>query len=431
MQKEPGQTGAELTERLLLAIGQPLLNRDARNAAVRAYTALEPAHLRLAAAERRYDDSMDPSGLQEAVWVFDDLISDPLWEEMPAIRRSTCQNRVSRILQELYQLDGENSTLRRAIALSREAVAAARLALELLGDPEDTLHGFGDMVAESGGPPPTVLSPESADEAAKTRRQVAAILPDAEQALGEQLSTAFDHDQDQSVIDEAVTVLRDAANRADALDRNQQLRLEVTLSGALLLRFKVFGDHEDAVAMVAAAERAVGIESSPKALDALGCCLLARAELPGHEDDVDDAVRVLDDAVQADPANPWLMTNLGVALNARFARSGRIHDGERALATLDAAASAVPQQAPDRARIEQNRQSVRYRLGERLHDRPLSDRPTVDDGLPAADSVAAARELLSRTPAGARSRPARLGALAHSLIRRFERGLHLPDLEEA
>ena len=85
------------------------------------------------------------------------------------------------------------------------------------------------------------------------RASVAACESGARHALGAHLSAAFDRRADREVIDRAV----DALERAWALRPSS--RVAVHLGAALLLRFKTFGDMDDANAAVAATREAADL----------------------------------------------------------------------------------------------------------------------------------------------------------------------------
>ncbi|MGW7414897.1 CHAT domain-containing protein [Streptomyces sp. NPDC054863] len=439
---------ASFEEEMRLTAGLPLLEPEARHRAVRAVPVVDRLFRRIAAAERRYYDAADPSGLEEADWGFEDLAKRSEWADASPYRRSLVLRRVSAISLERYQHAGGVQELRRAGEFAREAVAEARGCHRLTGTPEESVDALRSLWQRYAGQSVdaqqevTVPPREVAVQAAHSARAiVAAVLPAALVTLGLQLQVAFDADREPALIDEAVEVLTEAAD--DPLSESDT---SAKLASALLLRFKAFGDPADAETMVDAARRALEHERSAPALDALGTCLIARAELPGHPEDSAEAVSLLEEAVRAAPASPWIRANLATALSAQYARHGRIQDAERSLALTESALAELPSSAPDVARLRQNALAQRSDLGRR-HARAAGagkgpgaatgsvtgtasgsvSRTPSEPG----DAIEDARLLLAATPAGARARPARFGGLAHSLLEEFRETLSLTTLDEA
>jgi CHAT domain-containing protein len=241
-----------------------------------------------------------------------------------------------------------------------------------------------------------------AEEATGTaRRECRDLLPPASRLLARQLIAAFERERDRATLDRALAALEEDGNAP---------RTDFVRGEALLLRFKAFGERADADAACAALERALesgGEDLRAEALDGLGCALVARSELPGCERDLDRAIEAFEGAVALRPDFPWFRANLGVGLRARSDRDGDRADAERAAALKEEALREIPETAPDRRRLEYNTRGT------------------------SAAGTAAARELLDRTPAGARGRPARLAALADALLLDFSISLKVTELDEA
>ncbi|WP_055617841.1 CHAT domain-containing protein [Streptomyces phaeochromogenes] len=416
---------------LLLATTQPLLDDDAATRAVSAHPVVLQATRHIGAAEERYDQNKDPSRLKEAQWLFEKLIGHPAWADEWAYGRALLLSKVSGMTLESFQLTGDERELHRAGELAREAVHAARRCVELMGSEDDARAALRAMM-QRHTPIPEPAAPDELTAAMRDeRRVVASVLPTALLALGSQLTVAFEICAEHAVIDEAVTVLTEAedSSAAAAQDTPDRSTSCVRLTGALLLRFKHYGDPADACAMVDMARRAVAHDRSATALDALGCCLIARAELPGHQQDAAEAVEVLEEAVHQARAWPWARGSLAVALAGRYRLHGRIRDAERSLALTESAMADIPASAPDLARLQQNAMGMREALRERRTT--VTPTGTAEPGSGADSRVDAARQLLADTPAGARSQPVRLGGLAHSLCEQVERTLDLRALAEA
>ncbi|MGW3291087.1 CHAT domain-containing protein [Streptomyces sp. NPDC001002] len=424
-------TPAPLEALLLLANTQPLLAQDAVTRAVAAHPVVLRAARRIGQAEEHYDRDKDVSRLREAWWIFEELLRHPAWADVWAYGRALLLADVSRMTLENFQLTGDEGELHRAGELAHEAVGEARRCVELMGSEDDARAALRTM-AQRRATPSSPEPPDGLGAAMRAeRRVVASVLPTALLALGTQLTVAFEVGAERTVIDEAVTVLTEAEDSSAAAadgtsDRSTSC---VRLASALLLRFKNYGVPTDASAMVDVARRAVAHDRSATALDTLGCCLIARAELHGHQQDAAEAVEVLEEAVRRAPGWPWARSSLAVALARRYRAHGVVQDAERSLALTESAMADIPASAPDLARLRQNRMAMREALGQ--------PHPTVTPTKAAelhsgADSrVDAARRLLAATPAGARSRPARLGGLAHSLCEQAEQTLDLGVLTEA
>ncbi|MFE9651148.1 CHAT domain-containing protein [Streptomyces sp. NPDC006365] len=424
-------TEVTLEALLHLATAQPLLDPGAATRAVSAHPVVARAAQHIGQVEKQYDEDGDPSRLKEARWIFEKLLGHPAWADEWAYGRALLLAKVSEMTLESFQLTGDERELRRAGELAHQAVDAGRRCVSLMGSEDDARAAFGTLVQRHAttpaAEPPDELIAAMRDE----RRILASVLPTALHALGGQLTVAFDHGAEHAVIDEAVTVLTEAESSSAAAAQGPPDRSTscVRLTAALLLRFKHYGDPADAVAMVDVARRAVAHDRSAAALDALGCCLIARAELPGHQQDAAEAVEVLEEAVRQTPGSPWVRGNLAVALAGRYRLHGVVQDAERSLALTESAMADIPSSAPDLARLQQNAMGMQEVL--------RKPRPAIAPKGPAepdsgTDSgVEAARRLLAITPAEARSRPARLGSLAHSLCKQAEQTLDLKVLAEA
>ncbi|MFC4536938.1 CHAT domain-containing protein [Sphaerisporangium dianthi] len=395
---------------------QPLLGEERRIEAARAYADLLPDITRAHEAERRYDDSADPSGLEESMWAYRRAAGRPSWAALAPERRGDLAARQSKVARERYETGGDPADLDLAVSLAREAVAAGREAAGHAGTERDVERILLAMASALGL---RSLPPETAADIARARRGASRVLPDALTSLGSHLTAAFDREHGRATGDQAVQALLEA--RALTSGGDLAARVRRRLAETLLMRFKVYGDPADAGDMVAAARDGMvpeGHADRAEAQDCLGTVLLNRSELPGHEDDLDEAVEALEEAVRLRPRDPWSKTNLGAALGRRFKRAGRLGDAERSAELNQAALALIPAGAPDRARVEQNLQAIRAELAAA--------------GAPAGDDrVQAARRMLAATPAGARARPARMGGLAGLLTAAFEQDLDLRGLEEA
>jgi tetratricopeptide (TPR) repeat protein len=81
----------------------------------------------------------------------------------------------------------------------------------------------------------------------------------------------------------------------------------------------------------------------------MGC---ARYERTGRLEDLEEAIRVFREAVEATPPGspdrPGYLNNLGNGLRARYERTGRLEDLEEAIRVFREAVEATPPGSPDR-----------------------------------------------------------------------------------
>lgn len=402
-------------EEIRLAIGQPAIGFETRRDAAMAYAELTDHRARLEAAEARYDDGEELDGLDEALRVFEAITATRAWRACAADRQADLSRRVSSVYRKRYEVTGDERDLRRAISVAEAAVAAAAHATSVMGDLERASVAAKELLVSRVGPEHAEVGwatmrvglPEAF---AEMRARMVTCESGALAALAQHLTAAFDRRADRQVIDRAV----DVHERARALRPSSSAALH--LGAALLLRFKTYGDRDDADAAVAATREAVHLAENSSdrgiALDGLGCALIARSEITTGGADLAEAVESLEQAAELVPGSPWFRADLAAALSVRFRQFGDRADAARATGLLDAALAEIPRTAPDRARLEQNAAAIRSEL----------------DGSAGAGT---ARALLTVTPEGARSMPARLGALAGELLDESYRTLSVETLDEA
>jgi hypothetical protein len=159
-------------------------------------------------------------------------------------------------------------------------------------------------------------------------------------------------------------------------------------------------------------------------LSNLGIALRARFEQTGARADLDAAIAAGQEAADTIPAGhpdqATVLSNLGNALRARFERTGERADLDAAIIIAGQAAETVPAGQPDRGGMLSN-------LGDALLARFQRTGALAD--LDAA--LAAAREAVDATPAGHPGRAKSLSNLAGALQARFEWTGELADLAEA
>ena len=159
-------------------------------------------------------------------------------------------------------------------------------------------------------------------------------------------------------------------------------------------------------------------------LSNIGLALRARFERAGQLDDADAAIKAGRDAVAATPADhpdrPGHLSNLGLALQARFERAGQLGDLDDAIQAGQEAVAAAPAGHPRRAGCLSNLGVVLRIRFERTGQ--LSD-------LDAA--VQAELDAVAADPADPLDLAAILSNLANALRIRFERTGQLSDLDAA
>jgi len=156
----------------------------------------------------------------------------------------------------------------------------------------------------------------------------------------------------------------------------------------------------------------------------LGNALLQRSELPGHEDDLDEAVIHFTAAVVDGPRrgvgrHRWL-SNLGNALAIRFERDGDRVDLDRSVELFRSSVAVCPPQSPELPSCLSN-------LANSLLDRFEQDGDPSD----LTAGIAELRAAVKHTPPRSPQRGARLGNLSSGLRLVFDATGELDDLMEA
>ncbi len=422
-------------EYLRTAIELPLLSRPTRERAATASARLAPLVARLNATEGRYDDGGDPTGLDEAAATAGELSLHPEWRYLAPDQRSRLAGRLANLLREQYERGINGAQLDKALLAAQEATVAAEEATKCRGGTADARSALADLagasVAELAGP--EALPDQDLEE---LRQQGASLLTEALRCLGRQLLGAFERDGSRHLVDGAIDALEHAISAARQAGVEVAPRIQLETQSARLLRFKRFGDPADIEHAVAALQTvwnsydraaAESAHTAAAIADGLACMLLARADLPGHKSDIGEAVSMGEEAVFRNPQSPWVAANLAMALLSRYQEAGIISDARRADKLLTNALAALPREAPDRARIQQAHLACRRELAS-------WDTGAVSVSAATASPTALldeARALLAATPAAARARPARLGALAGTLLNDAEERLDLDPLEES
>ncbi len=133
------------------------------------------------------------------------------------------------------------------------------------------------------------------------------------------------------------------------------------LGNALQNRFELHGVADDLEAAILAGRQAVAASSRrdpqrPTCLTDLSTSLRVRFELSGDLHDIDEAITLARDATAPAPGNghAWRLSNLGVALLARFTASSDPADLDSAIGELWKALTACVPADPGRARITGN-----------------------------------------------------------------------------
>jgi CHAT domain-containing protein/tetratricopeptide (TPR) repeat protein len=177
--------------------------------------------------------------------------------------------------------------------------------------------------------------------------QVLAQLADRAHSAGVDMLQRALHGDDPAALDQAIELLTAAVAAApdDHPDRPMYLS---NLCGALQTRFQCTGAAADLDEAVRVGQQAVTAtpEDEPEMLSNLAAALHARFECTGVAADLDQAIDLLATAVAAAPDDhpdyAMYLSNLGAALRARFERTGVAADLDQAIDLLTAASDAVP-----------------------------------------------------------------------------------------
>ena len=161
----------------------------------------------------------------------------------------------------------------------------------------------------------------------------------------------------------------------------------------------------------------------PGMLSNLGAARRARFERIGQQADLDQAITLLTEAVDAPadhPNRPGMLSNLGITLRARFERTGQLADLDQAITTAREALDATPIDQPDRPMYLSN-------LGNALHTRFGRTGQQAD----LDQAITTGREAVDAAPADHPGRPMYLSNLGIALQARSERTGQLADLNQA
>lgn len=419
--EQADEPSATVQEYLRVSATQPLLAPSERRRAADASVALSALLERVEAADAAYKDPKVAAALDDGAAAFVQLRQSAQWSALAPDRRSALCVLVADLLRERYEVRGDTVDLHRSVEVAEEAVGAAQEAVRAAGTSDDARTALMELM-EANSVPNTPSSRRSTAGLARAARDLylPGLLPRSLQALGSTLVGVFERTAERAVMDRAVGLFDQAVVLHEQAGESAGASLLLMRGSALLLRFKRFGNPADGDGAVRCLHEAVSASGEDRArqLDGLACALLARAELPGHETDVDEAVKVAEQAVEANPVNPWFRDTLGCALKRRYQQRGRVADIRRAETLLDDALEQISPTAPDRLRVQHNLAAARS------HSRLAGQTD------PAA-AVDAARALLQSTPPEARARPMRISALAAALRDQAEGQLDLRALDES
>ena len=201
------------------------------------------------------------------------------------------------------------------------------------------------------------------------------------------------------------------------------------LALALRARFERTGALADLDEAVSIAQEAVNATPAahpdrPGWLSNLGNALQSRFKRTGAPADLDASITAKREALNTTPDDHpdrviW-QSNLGNALRSRFERTGALADLDEAIAVGSAAVDATPADHPDRAIWLSN-------LGNALQARFEQTGALAD----LDEAISAGRAAVDATPAGHSDRAAMLSNLGAALETRFERTGALADANDA
>ena len=216
--------------------------------------------------------------------------------------------------------------------------------------------------------------------------------------------------------------------RIDLTDTDQGSYLS-NLGSALRLRFTLTGNIEDLDEAVRVGRQAVDAtqvddRNRATSLTSLGTSLRNRFEQNGEVSDLDEAVGVARqamDAIPPDHPRRWLyLNNLGNALRTRFERFGRPEDLDEVVRVAGQTVNATPTGHPNRELTMNNLANALRAKAKRIGDAGDLD-----------EAVRLYRQAVDVTPAGHSSHWRNLHNLGLVLKDRFERFGDLDDLDEA
>lgn len=153
------------------------------------------------------------------------------------------------------------------------------------------------------------------------------------------LQTEFEKTGDANVLDRAIALCKESMQLTPKGHHKRALRLNI-LSDGLRLRFDKTGSADDLNNSIAASEEAVksSLTPRPENLNNYALCLLRRFQRLGRQKDLNDAVRLLNMALnivnENDRQRPLYLVNLGNALRTRFERVGSTEDLQLAIEKL-------------------------------------------------------------------------------------------------
>jgi tetratricopeptide (TPR) repeat protein len=267
-------------------------------------------------------------------------------------------------------------------------------------------------------------------------------------ALARALDSAHAHYGDPALLDELITVLtvlRSSGERRPE-DRADRVELLCSLGGTLHNRYLATGqagDLDEAVKVLGdAVNGAVDTLDTThgtrdRALTLYGQALRSRCELTGDRSDADEAVRAhraaLDATRRASGDRPREQSALGLTLCSRFELTGELSDADEAVTLLRAAVDSLPESDPRRPATLSDLGLVlaaRYwRTGAAadLDEAIQAHRAAVA----APNAMAAGAGQSPRAAQEAQERGRRLLNLAGPLRVRFERTGRRADLDEA
>ncbi len=155
----------------------------------------------------------------------------------------------------------------------------------------------------------------------------------------------------------------------------------------------------------------------------LGIALLARFRRTGSRADLDASVAIMTAAVDATPIGhdrAVMLSNLGLALRSRFEQTGDMGDLDAAIQAWQEAIDAMPADSPDRAMLLSN-------LGTGLTARFERTGSIAD----LEASIRTTQEVVNATPADHPERTGRLSNLGSAWLTSFKRTGKMTDLDAA
>ncbi|MEU6861536.1 CHAT domain-containing protein [Glycomyces sp. NPDC046736] len=277
---------------------------------------------------QRWISTKDPAALETCTSLFRAIL-ECLPAGHPAV--PSMMSNLGNCLRMRALLHSDATELDDAIELARRAV---RLVEAQSPDRPVILANLATALTQKA---PAAMRPEEFDEAVDAALEALHIASDPEDwfepCAAMALLRRYRSQGSDADLDAAIAAFDRALERFPEGDKGFAL-WSVQSAIALSLRYARDRRESDLDAVFAAAGRSTGVEDEELAAErrrVLGLALLARFELHGREEDLEESVASL----RAAGSDPATLLDLGVAELARFTHTGEEHHADEAVATFE------------------------------------------------------------------------------------------------